>query len=188
MFGLVSSIFAAKSLAISIATYFQIVENVDSKIDKLTKKEFDSALSLLKQAQSVTSPYIYNQILITAIDRFNQAIVLEERDRLLLSYLGLMMCYFYLGERSAIIQVQDTVRELKFSRTFWEKNGGEIKAMGVGLLGILMAVAGGASAGAGVAGSSSTGRKAQEDSEASIKAKENLFNELRSVIANIRFS
>lgn len=48
--------------------------------------------------------------------------------------------------------------------------------------------AGGASGGVGIAGSSNTGRKEQEDSEANVKAKENTFNELRNVVANIRFS
>ena len=45
MISLISTIFATKNLAISIATYFKIVESVDGKIDKLVKKEFESGLA-----------------------------------------------------------------------------------------------------------------------------------------------
>ena len=79
MISLISTIFATKNLAISIATYFKIVESVDGKIDKLVKKEFESGLALLEQAKQISSSYTYRQVLLTAVDRFNQAIILEKR-------------------------------------------------------------------------------------------------------------
>ena len=122
MISLISTIFATKNLAISIATYFKIVESVDGKIDKLVKKEFESGLALLEQAKQISSSYTYRQVLLTAVDRFNQAIILEKRERLLLAYLGLMTCYFYLGEIEVVKQIQKTIGDLKFSKSFWEKN------------------------------------------------------------------
>ena len=120
MISLISTIFATKNLAISIATYFKIVESVDGKIDKLVKKEFESGLALLEQAKQISSSYTYRQVLLTAVDRFNQAIILEKRERLLLAYLGLMTCYFYLGEIEVVKQIQKTIGDLKFSKSFWE--------------------------------------------------------------------
>lgn len=184
MTSLISMIFVTKNLAVSIATYFKIVESIDGKIDKLVKKEFESGLALLEQAKHISSSYTYNQILLAAVDRFNQAIILEKRDRLLLAYLGLMTCYFYLGEISVVKQIQDTIRGLNFNKSFWEKNGGDIEHAGVSLLGVAMSIA---SLGRPVPMGNSTGQDIKRDFEANVQAKEKSFNQLKTAILDIKF-
>ena len=102
-----------KNLAVSIATYFKLVESVDSKIDKLLSKEYESAVMLLEQARCVTTPQVYVNLLIAAIERFNVAVTLEQRERQLLAYLGLMLCYYYLGETSVICKIQEIFRSVE---------------------------------------------------------------------------
>ena len=184
MISLISTIFATKNLAISIATYFKIVESVDGKIDKLVKKEFESGLALLEQAKQISSSYTYRQVLLTAVDRFNQAIILEKRERLLLAYLGLMTCYFYLGEIEVVKQIQKTIGDLKFSKSFWEKNGGDIEHVGVSLFGVVMSIA---SLGRPLPMGNSTGQDFKKDFEANVRAKENSFNKLKTAILDIKF-
>ena len=52
----IHSIFLAKNLAVSIATYFKLIESVDSKIDKLISKEYNSAIQMLEQVKYIGSP------------------------------------------------------------------------------------------------------------------------------------
>lgn len=190
MLELVHTIFMAKNLAVSIATYFKLVENVDAKINKLISKEFSSAIVMFEQVKLISSPTIYSNMLVTIIDRFNQAIALEKRERLLLSYLGLMISYFYLGETNALIHVQQIVSQQKFKYTFWEKHGGEIEEGAMTVLGIAMSVMGGGnvSAGAGAAMGSRSGRSARESTDEEMKIREQKFNQLRDSIVALRFA
>ena len=139
-----NTIFLSKNLAVSIASYLKIIESVDKKVDKLISKEYNSAMQMLEQVRYVSNPTIYSGILVGAINHFNQAISLEKRERLLLSHLGLMMCYFYLGETKALLMTQKKVSDLQFDFSFWEKNGGDIKkgAMVVAAAGAALLVAG----------------------------------------------
>ena len=187
MLEIVHSIFMVKNLAVSIATYFKLVESVDSKIDKLLSKEYESAVMLLEQARCVTTPQVYVTLLIAAIERFNVAVTLEQRERQLLAYLGLMLCYYYLGETSVICKIQETVSQQAFKSTFWERNGGEIKAAGYVVAGAALALVTGGSAGMGGA----WGRRAAQDdldgAKAVLKEREHTFNELRDAIVAIQF-
>lgn len=103
---LVSGIFLVRNLAVSIAKYLKLIDGVDNKIDKLISKEFDSAKQMLEQVRYISNPAIYTNMLVGIVNHFNQAIVLEKKERLLLSHLGLMMCYYYLGERNAFLMTQ----------------------------------------------------------------------------------
>ena len=81
MLELVHTIFMAKNLAVSIATYFKLAEDIDAKIEKLISKEFNSAIVMLEQVRHISNPAIYSNMLVAIIDRFNQAIALEKRER-----------------------------------------------------------------------------------------------------------
>lgn len=186
---LVRSIFATKNLAISIATYLDLIENVDKKVDKLISKEFNSAIQMLEQARYISNQAVYSNMLVGIIDRFNQAIALEKRERLLLSHLGLMMCYYYLGERNAFLIAQQKVTKLEFDTTFWEKYGGTIKNGGVVLLGVAMALLSGGrvSPGAGGAMGAQSGRKIDEEHSEMIISRQNKFENLKNAITALRW-
>lgn len=188
MLELVHTIFMAKNLAVAIATYFKLIESVDAKINKLVSKEFNSAIVMLEQVQLISNPSIYNNMLVTIIDRFNQAIALERRERLLLSYLGLMISYFHLGETNALTHIQQTVSQQKFKYTFWEKHGGEIQEGAATVLGVAMSMMGGGSAGVGAAIGGKSGRTVHESTDEEMKIREKKFNELRDSIIALRFT
>jgi hypothetical protein len=183
--GSVLGIFLSKNLLAGLATYFDIVESVDVKIDKLMSKEYDSAIALLRQISAINNPSTRHSLLMGAIDRFNQAIRLEKKERLLLSYLGLMMSYYYIGEHQVICNLQDELRGIEFGASFWEKNGpGILRGAGY-LIGAVAAVYGGNAAYAGAGAKS--GESAASDSEDDIKAREKKFDDLKTEIISIHF-
>lgn len=192
MLSLISGIFAAKNLAVSIMTYFKLVESVDAKINKLLSKEYESAMMLLGQAQYVSHPDTYRGMLVAAVGHFNAATAIETRERLLLSYLGLMMCYFYLGEGQAVKVIQSGVAKLSFEASFWEKNGSDIKTGIAALAALAVAVASGGILGTPIAGAVAYGsRMLQEDtanSERELKAREKSFNDLKEAIMALNFT
>lgn len=188
MLELVHTIFMAKNLAVSIATYFKLVENIDVKIEKLISKEFNSAIVMLEQVRHIYNPAIYSNMLVAIIDRFNQAIALEKRERLLLSYLGLMISYFYIGETNALIHIQQIVSQQKFKYTFWEKYGGEIEEGAMTVLGIAAAVMGGGNAGVGAAMGGREGNSLRKSTDKEMKMREQKFNQLRDSIVSLRFA
>lgn len=183
---LVSGIFVAKNLAVSIATYLNLIESVDAKLDKLISKEFDSAKQMLEQVRYITNPAIYSNMLIGIVDRFNQAIVLEKRERLLLSHLGLMMCYYYLGERNAFLMTQRKVSKLEFDTSFWEEYGGTIKQCGMVVLGIATAVLTGGNATIGAAMGGKSGNEMADDHQRGLEYRKKQYEEMKTAVMALR--
>lgn len=93
-------------------------------------------------------------------------------------------CYFYLGEIEVVKQIQKTIGDLKFSKSFWEKNGGDIEHVGVSLFGVVMSID---SLGRPLPMGNSTGQDLKKDFEANVQAKENSFNKLKTAILDIKF-
>lgn len=184
---MVSGIFIAKNLAVSIATYLNLIESVDVKLDKLISKEFDSAKQMLEQVRYISNPAIYSNILIGIADHFNQAIILEKRERQLLSYLGLMICYYYLGEKNAFLMTQQKVAELKFNTSFWEEYGGSIKQCGMAILGIAVTVLSGGNAGIGAAMGGKVGSEVANDHQAESERNKKLYEEIKNAIMKLRW-
>lgn len=184
----VHTIFMAKNLAIAIVTYFNLVESVDKKIDKLISKEYTSAVQMLEQVRYISNPTIYANMLVNTIGHFNQAVALEKRERLLLSYLGLMICYFYLGETNALLNVQAAVAEQKFDVTFWEKYGGDIEKAGSVIFGVIATIAGGGSAGVGGAMGSKTGDSLREVHNEELKRRQENFENLKNAIIALQWT
>ena len=179
----VHSIFLAKDLAVSIATYFKLIESVDSKIDSLISKEYNSAIQMLEQVRYISNPSVYSTMLVSIIDRFNQAIQLEKRERQLLAYLGLMICYFYLGEVKALQNIQNTVAKLDFDITFWEKYGGDIEKGTMTAIGFAISVLGGDGGHLARAG----GLKLNDDHQKKIWERQESFDRLKNAIVALKW-
>lgn len=184
---LISGIFVAKNLAVSVATYLKIIESVDTKLDKLISKEFDSAIHMLEQVQYISNPTVYSNMLVGIADRFNQAIVLEKRERLLVSHLGLMLCYYYLGERNAFYATQQKVSKLEFDATFWENYGGNIKYCGMVILGLASSLLCGGSAAGGVGMGGKAGSSMYEEHHNQLEYDKKYFEKMKKAIIELRW-
>ena len=184
---LVSGIFLVRNLAVSIAKYLKLIDGVDNKIDKLISKEFDSAKQMLEQVRYISNPAIYTNMLVGIVNHFNQAIVLEKKERLLLSHLGLMMCYYYLGERNAFLMTQQKVKTLKYEATFWEEYGGTIKQCGMVVLGIATAALTGSTASLGAAMGGKTGNEMAENHQINVKIERERFEDIKNAIVALRW-
>ena len=179
----IHSIFLAKNLAVSIATYFKLIESVDDKIDKLISKEYNSAIQMLEQVIYISNPAVYSTMLVSIIDRFNQAIQLEKRERQLLAYLGLMICYFYLGEVKALQNIQRKVAKLDFDMTFWEKYGGDIEKGTMTAVGFAISVLGGNGGHLVRAG----GLQLNDDHQNKMRERQEHFDKLKNAIVTLRW-
>lgn len=189
MLQIVHSIFMAKNLAISIATYFKIVESVDVKLDKLMSKDYEGAMRLLEQASYISNSNTYYNLLWDAVSKFNSALSLEKRNKKLVSYLGLMLCYYRLGEGDAVRAIQQQVSYEEFGLTFWEEHGGEIKeGAWVVIGGLMSALSGGAvSPGQGAALGGRTGSQQHEGHNNDVRFAKQQFDELKQAILGINF-
>jgi hypothetical protein len=92
----ITMIFHGANIAKQISGYLGIIETMDAKLDRLAGAEFEAAIRSLEQA--ATSQCERDSLLREARSRFNKAISLENSERLALSYIGLALCHFQLGD------------------------------------------------------------------------------------------
>ena len=182
------SIFFQRNLSEAIVVYLRLVNNVNSSI-RTVNKEFDSAIQMFEQASRLISSNISTALLSPIVVKLNQAATIEQKERLLIIYLGLMLCYYYLGEINAIRGIQSVVAQQKLEITFWDKHGGDIKEGTMMALGALMSLASGGavSPGAGAAaGGQTVAKENAMRKEGLIRQKRN-FDALQSAIVGLQF-
>jgi tetratricopeptide (TPR) repeat protein len=102
----------------AISLYLDVEESVN---DKVISSEYNSAIRLVQQAKEINDIGLQRNILSNAIGNFNKAIVLEKNNRLLMSYLGLIMCYYFIGEKKVVRQIIDEVKNIKINFPLTEK-------------------------------------------------------------------
>lgn len=180
-------IFFQENLSEAIMHFMQVVSEIDLKVEKSVSQDYKSAIQLLEQMKYLSNQNLNHGMLVGAAERFSKAVTVERRERLLLSYLGLMLCYHRLGEVNAIRQIQQIVSKLEFSRSFWEKHKGEITEGAMMFLGAAMSLAGGGSAGVGAALGGQTGSKESERMEYALKEREQIFYQLRDAMIGLQF-
>lgn len=149
MESLVNNIFAICDLKVSAKEYFKLVEKVDSLVGEIPCSEYTSAILSLENIDDIGDSPIYRDRLISVIQQLNAAAMKEIRERLLLCYLGMIICYFYLGDKQSINTIKSVISPLAFEASFWELNGNDIKKLAVGLGGLAIVVASGGSAAIG---------------------------------------
>lgn len=84
-------------VAKAIGKYLGLVEDLDSKINKLIESEYKAGMSSLEQAMHSATEK--ESLLREARNRFNKAIHLEKKTKLALSYMGLALCHQQLGDQ-----------------------------------------------------------------------------------------
>ncbi len=89
--------FTAGRVISCIGNYIGFIDTIDSKIDKIVKADLNTALRILKEIQNSSSS-LQIELIKEAASKFRRALSLEKEIRLCISYLGLAMCQFHLGE------------------------------------------------------------------------------------------
>lgn len=90
-------IFKAPDLIKSTAAMLGLVESVDSKIDKMLKKDFNNGIRLLNELRLADKRHEF--ILEQAYTSFQGAINNERGKRKAIAYIGLAFCQYQLGEK-----------------------------------------------------------------------------------------
>lgn len=92
-------IFKAASAVKAIAAYFEIIESVDSNVQKLIQQSFRSAVMNLEYAKDCPSSITQKDYILQAKNEFIRAIAVEKDENLVSSYIGLAMCQFLLDDK-----------------------------------------------------------------------------------------
>ncbi len=108
----VKTILAGVGLAKEIAGYLGLIETLNVKIDRLSKSELEAAIRSLEQANN--SKNEKESLLREARNRFNQAISLEDNEKLVLAYIGLSICHKNLGDKDNFFEALRAVDMVKF--------------------------------------------------------------------------
>lgn len=83
--------------SMKIAEYFGLIEGVSTQVTRLVHQAFISAKKNLEDAQYATGQEQVNYVR-RAKDRFIDAIAVEKNENLVLAYVGLSMCQYFLGD------------------------------------------------------------------------------------------
>lgn len=92
-----NTIFATANVTKSIAAYLGLIDNISSDVKKLLHQAFKSAVLNLDYAKTSSGKMQLDYIQ-TAREKFTDAISVEENENLILSYVGLGMCQYHLGD------------------------------------------------------------------------------------------
>lgn len=185
---LVNNIFATNDVKASVLAYLKLLQAVEAQAIENPSSEFTSAVLLLEKSGNISISNIYgrNDALLQAYDGFRGALASVSREHLLLSYLAMVICCYYVGDKKAAEAIQSIISSLTFEASFWEKNGNDIKkiAMCVGGAALVVATGGSAILGAGVGVSA---YKIFDKDLPSMSARITCFNEIKDAILSIKF-
>lgn len=183
---LVNNIFATNDVKASVLAYLKLLQAVESQAVESPSPEFTSAVLLLEKSGNISNIYGRNDALLQAYDGFRGALASVSREHLLLSYLAMVVCCYYVGDKKAAEAVQSIISSLTFEASFWEKNGNDIKklAMCVGGAALVVATGGSAILGAGVGVSA---YKIFDKDLPSMSTRIICFNEIKDAILSIKF-
>lgn len=91
-------IFGGVNLAMSIAGYFGLIENVNNNVQKLLHQSFKSAISNLQASLNASEPEMKTFYIKQALVEFNAACSVEINENLISSLLGKAVCQHFLGD------------------------------------------------------------------------------------------
>lgn len=177
------NIFNNTSFKESIDKYFQL--GVELRlIPKNGVIQNDDALISLQRLYNMDN--VYRNDIFHTIDLLHKSALEKERNSLLYLILGEMVCYWSIHEYSMLRKLQDYIRNVEYSSTWWDRNKKEIATIAGGILAGAMMLAGGGGAsvgGAAVTGGNSVGECVDDHTKW-----ESEFNQLKNAILSINFN
>lgn len=183
MEALVNNIFMDYNLRNSVTAYFKLLQAIE--VEK-PSREFTTAVVLLEKNGGITNPQTCNDALLDTFKSFNAALAFENRERLLLCYLAMIICCYYIGDKEAARDIQLIVSKLSFEVSFWEKNCNDIKKMAICVGGLALVVATGGSAVLGAGAAASAYQMLGKDMP-SMNVRINRFEEIKKAILAFKF-
>ncbi len=153
-----------------------------------TSGSIANAIFQFKQIEKMpfASSTIHNDSFYKACLQFQKSRNELKRNMLLLSFLGEMVCFWFMKDYNTVRVLQREVNKIEFNDTWWERNKKDIAGLGGALLGAATMLAGGGSAGMVGAGSAIGGRTLMEN-VSNDDSEKNRFYELRNAICSINF-
>lgn len=130
--------------------------------------------------------HVYRKDVMHVIDLFHIHSVQDTRTAQLYSYLGEMLCYWFIKEYGVVCKLQNDVKLLKYGSSWWERNKRSAAALAGGLLGALMALASGGAVSVGQG--SALGGKYSGDTVTDHAELEQEFNILKEAIISVNFN
>ncbi len=131
----ITMIFHEANIAKQLAGYLGIIETMDAKLDRLAGAEFEAAICSLEQA--ATSQTERDSLLREARSRFNKAISLENNERLALSYIGLALCHFQLGDDYNGREALRAISNIEMKATYTSLTKGALTEYSTGVFGLV---------------------------------------------------
>lgn len=129
--------------------------------------------------------HVYRKDVLQVIDLFHNHSDQETRTPQVYSYLGEMLCYWFIKEHGVVCKLQNDIRLLSYNSSWWERNKKSVASVAGGLLGAAMALAGGG--GVSVGQGAALGGKSTGDTVTNHEELENEFNQLKEAIISIDF-
>lgn len=180
---LVNDIFRTYGLRDSVSAYFKLLQVVE--VEK-PSHEFTTAVLLLEKAGGITNPQACGNALLETFKSFNTALAFATREHLLLCYLAMIICCYYMGDKEAAANVQSFIPSLSFETSFWEKNGNDIKKLAICLGGFAVVVASGGAAALGAGAAAAAYQMLGKDMP-SMSVRINRFEEIKKAILSFKF-
>lgn len=107
------SLFETNQFNQSINSLFGIIQYLSVTIDENSQSDLDIGLNLLQQANLSTQDR--NNLLAEAQTKFKNAITFEENERLVISWLSLALCYYYLSDESKFLEILESFKVMKIN-------------------------------------------------------------------------
>lgn len=176
-------IFSAIELRNAIGHYIDIV----SEIKKLGVELSASVTAIVEQFKEIADFSNFNiqqQKIINLSDEINKHLPNEDRINLFLLQLGLMLIYYHLGEINVLRNIQKKIVQTNFDISWWERNGDNIKKIGLITLGLLF----GPNVAQGAIVGYKSGKEAAENHKKQVTDVQNYFEAFRDVISSLTFN
>ena len=114
-----ATIRAGLAVGTRIAEYFGLIETVSTQVDKLVHQALRSALDNLKYAQTAEGNNRIHYIK-RAMDKFNDAMAVEENESKVMVLCGLSICQYFLCDDNNAERTMNRIKDVELTRA--EKN------------------------------------------------------------------
>ena len=182
----VLAMFNSSTLSDAISSYLLIVEKLRVE-ENAGNNRLDEIVRQLEYVKSLE--HYHNQKEEMRVCSRNISKYLPEVDRMprLLLQLAQMLCFFYLGEMSALDMVKSAVDSSEYEQTFLEEYGAGLKQVGMIALSILSFIAMKGNVGAGLKVGSSSGSTLANKHKQKQKLIMLKYKKLKEIIGGLRF-